>query len=104
MFPPFLLAARIGEAVGSMHSEQYAENLEINLAESEQYSWELEQQLESLSEQYHELAKNAGVLVDHIKAIEVERNQLFEKSNDLQQENDRLQKIIADLRSRRRPT
>ncbi|MGO9022451.1 MAG: hypothetical protein ACLQVJ_29290 [Syntrophobacteraceae bacterium] len=97
MWPHPLLMARIGESFSDMHNGD-------TIAEWERYSWELEQQLESLTAQYGELAKNAGVLVDHIKAIEVERNQLFEKSNNLQKENDMLRKIIEDLRSRRRPT
>ncbi|MGO9018705.1 MAG: hypothetical protein ACLQVJ_10185 [Syntrophobacteraceae bacterium] len=97
MWPHPLLMARIGESFSDMRNSDTIE-------EWAQYSWELEQQLESLSAQYRELAKNAGVLVDSIKAIEQERDQLFEKRNNLQKENDKLRKIIGDLRSRRRPS
>lgn len=90
MFPDFLMARIIAQRVSDFETDDL-------IRQWEQHSLGLEEQLESLTAQYRELEKNAGVLVDYIKTIEKERNQLFEKSNNLQKENEKLSKILADF-------
>jgi len=84
-----LLFARLGAGLseGSIHE------LDEELLDCQLYSADLEQKIKSLSEKYHELASNAGKLVEYTESVERERNRLRE-------ENDRLRQVIMRLRSR----
>jgi predicted nucleic acid-binding Zn-ribbon protein len=96
-YPHPLLMARIGEGYNRLLTDDAIDRLESEILSWEQYSAELEQRLKGLTERYRDLALNAGKLVEYTKSVERERDHLRE-------ENDRLLKVIRDLRSRSRRT
>lgn len=65
MFPHPLLMARIGEAVGSMHSEQYAASLENDLVEWKEYAHDLERRLANLTTGYEVMKDILSALSEH---------------------------------------
>ncbi len=92
-YPHPLLMARIGEGYNRLLTDDAIDRLENEILSWEQYAAELEQKLTDLTQRYHELAVNAGKVVEYTKSVERERDHLREEKN-------MLRKIIGELRSR----